>query len=269
MVEWLRGPGMPLCWASLMTLVGIYGKALGPLGLAQKSAYSPALSWDRFVDFQERHIGDVFYHLPRFGPLATLLIGLAVTYLAWRKNRPILRFCWFWIVVTPLPITFIIGRDQACLYITMAGWFVFIATVFTDFLSSAARVVAGEPLFRRLGQVRAGAILAGIAMIAYAYYGWSYQRSEVAQNIHVLGPQTEAVIAQFREVNPQVPRGAKVVFLNDPWPDTYDMAFIAELWFHDRTARIYLNNKNRLPPEQIAQADAILDWRDGKLIRVR
>jgi hypothetical protein len=269
MLQWLAGPGRTLIWASIMTLVAIYGKALGPLGLAQRSAYSPVLSWERFVDFEERHLGDVFYHLPSFGGLATLLIALAVTYLAWRKNRPVLRFCWFWILLTPLPITFILARDQACLYVTMAGWALFAATVFTDWLPCAARVIAGEPLIGRLGQARVRVGLAAIAMLAYAWLGWRYEQVNVAPNIHLLGPRTEAVLAQFRAVNPHVPKSAKVVFLDDPWPDTYDMSFIAELWFRDRKSVVYLNNKNPLPPAQIAAADAVFTWRDDKLIRVR
>jgi len=60
-----------------------------------------------------------------------------------------------------------------------------------------------------------------------------------------------------------------VVFLDDPWPDVFDMSFIAELWFRDRTTRVFLNRKTLLPPEQIASADAVFTWRDGKLIRVR
>ncbi len=267
--RWLLGPGKVLLWSALMTMIGIYGKALGPLGLAKKSAYSPVFSWERMVDFEERHLGDIFYHLPAFSGAATLAIWLAVTYLAWRRNRPVLRFCWFWVLLTPLPIQFLVARDQACLYVTLAGWAVFGATVFTDWLPGAARVVAGEPLLRRLGQPRMRTILAGIAMLAYAWWGWRYKQSEVAPIIHLLGPRTEAVLAQFRAVNPHVPKGAKVVFLEDPWPDTYDMAFIAELWFRDRTATVYLNNKNPIPPELIARADAVFTWRDGKLIRVR
>jgi hypothetical protein len=252
-----------------MTLVGMYGKALGPLGLAKKSAYSPVISWERTVDFEERHLGDIFYHLPAFGGLATLLIALAVTYLAWRKNRPVLRFCWFYVLLTPLPIQFILARDQACLYVTLAGWALFAATVFTDWLPGASRVIAGEPLFRRLGPQRVRAVLVAAAMLGYGYWGWHYKKVEIADSIHLLGPRTEAVLAAFRALNPHVPRGAKIVFLDDPWPDTYDMSFIAELWFHDRTARVYLDNKNHLPPGQIADADAVFDWRGGKLIRVR
>jgi len=47
------------------------------------------------------------------------------------------------------------------------------------------------------------------------------------------------------------------------------MSFIAELWFRDRTTRVLLDQVSHLPPEEIAKADALFTWRDGRLIRVR
>ena len=47
------------------------------------------------------------------------------------------------------------------------------------------------------------------------------------------------------------------------------MAFIAELWFRDRQGRVFLNRKTPLTAGEIAKADAVFDWREGRLIRVR
>jgi hypothetical protein len=116
----------------------------------QASAYRPVISLARIVDFQKRYIGDIFYHMPRFEWPATLAIWLAVTYLVWRRNRPVLRFCWFYILLTPLPIEFLEARDRACLYVCLAGWAVLAATLFTDCLPGATRILTAEPLFRRV-----------------------------------------------------------------------------------------------------------------------
>ena len=142
LVKWLRGPGSVLCCSARMNLVFIYGKRFGPDGLLNgpSAAYKPVLALERIVDFQERYIGDIFYHLPSFDWLATLLIWLAVTYLVWRRNRALLRFCWFYVLLTPLPISFLEGRKRACVYICLAGWAVLAATLFTDWLASATRV---------------------------------------------------------------------------------------------------------------------------------
>jgi len=58
-----------------------------------------------------------------------------------------------------------------------------------------------------------------------------------------------------------------VVFLNDPFDD-WDMAFIAELWFRDRTVSIRLNKKTPLTAEELARADFLFDWREGRLVPV-
>src|SRR5262245_66636599 len=91
-------------------------------------------------------------------PAPTLIAWILVTYFAWRLTRgaprPILRFCWFYVLVTPLPIQFLIGRDQACLYVTLAGWAVLGATLFADWLASATGVLSAEAFFGRMGQKR-------------------------------------------------------------------------------------------------------------------
>jgi len=270
---WLRGPGLGVCASGLMNLVFIYGKRFGPEGLMNwaSTAYMPVLSWERICDFQQRYIGDVFYHLPRFGGLATLLIWLAVTWLVWRRNRPLLRFCWIYILVTPLPVEFLIGRDQACLYVCMAGWAVLAATLVTGWLNGAAAlVVAADPKLRRLGKERVLTRMAAAAMILFALGSWRYKETNVAPAMPALGQLTFDVLAEFRAMNPRVPPGATVIFLDDPWHNAgFDMSFIAELWFRDRKTRVLLNQVSHLPPDEIAKADAVFTWQEGKLIRVR
>ena len=271
--RWLLGPGRVMCFAGFMNLLFIYGKKFGPDGLMNgpSSAYQPVLSLDRIVDFQERYLGDIFYHLPRFGWPATLLIWLAVTWLAWRRGRPLLRFCWVWVLVTPLPIEFIIGRDQACLYVCMAGWAVMAGILFADLVTFAApKLVAIDSQCRSLGETRTRALLAAAGMLVYALGSWSYKQTVVDPSKPALGLQTFEVLAELRAMNPSVPSGATEVFLDDPWRNAgYDMEFIAELRPRDRKTRVLLNRANPMAPEEIAKADAVFTWRDGKLIRVR
>jgi hypothetical protein len=267
--RWLRGPGRVLCVAGLLDVVCIYGKAFGKYALMGNPAYRPVYSWARVADFQERYLTNIFYRLERLDGFATCAIWLLVTYFAWRRNRPLHRFCWIYILLTPLPIEFLIGRDQANLYVTLAGWAIFAATLFTDWLPGAARVLAGEPLFRRFGQPRLAAILASAGMIGLAWGAWNYNKSWIVATIPQLSPLTAEVLAQFRAVDPRVPPGSTVVFLEDPWPGGFDMEFIAELWFGDRNTRVYLQQKLPLTPDEMAKADAVFSWQEGKLVRLR
>ena len=265
---WLRGQGRAIFWAGMLDLVFIYGKRFGQYGLMKDPAYTPVISWDRLVDFQERYIGDIFYHLPRFGWIMTLVIWAAVTYLAWRRKNQLLRFCWWYIVLTPLPLAFLIGRDQACLYVTLAGWAVLAGTLFERWLPGLARVVDAEPAFRGMEIGRVRTMAATAVMVVMALASWSYKKTEIEPGNLTIAPLTAEVLAQFRAANPQVRPGSKVIFLEDPF-NSFDMAFIAELWFGDRGTRVRLNQKTPLPAGEIAAADAVFTWKDGKLIRVK
>lgn len=267
-VQWLRGPGRMIFFAGVLDLVFIYGKRFGQYGLMKDPSYAPVISWDRFLDFQERYIGDIFYHLPRFGWIATLIIWAAVTYLAWRRKNQLLRFCWWYMVLTPLPLAFLIGRDQACLYVPLAGWAVLAGTLFESWLPALTRVAAAEPAFRGMQPGRVRTVVATAVMVVMALASWSYKKTEIEPGNLTIAPLTAAVIAQFRVVNPQVHPGSKVVFLEDPF-NSFDMAMIAELWFGDRRTRVRLNQKTPLPAGEIAAADAVFTWQQGKLIRVK
>jgi hypothetical protein len=265
---WLRGPGRALCWAGLLNVVYIWGKAYGQYGLMKQAGYVPEYSWERIVDFQQRYLADIFYQVPRMGGLAVCLIWIAVTYLAWRRPRPILQFCWFWIVVTPLPIEFLIGRDQACLYVPLAGWAIMAATVFLDCVPAVTRVVAGERIFRGVNPARVRTVLVTGVVLVWAASSWAYKERWITPSIWKLDPGLADELAEYRSVNPQVPAGSTVVFLDDP-THSWDSAFVAELWFRDRRTRVILNQVTPLNPEEIARANAVFTWKEGRLLRVR
>jgi hypothetical protein len=272
-LRWILGPGRCICWAGLLNLLFIYGKRFGADGLMNgpSDAYKPVLSWERIVDFNERYLGDLFYHLPRFSGVATVAIWILVTWLAWRRNRPVMRFCWVWMMVTPIPIEFIVGRDQACLYVCQAGWAVMAGILFADLVDAAApRLMALDAQCRSFGLARTRTLIAAAGMLIYAAGSWQFKESVVNPSMPALGALTTEVLAEFRVANPSVRPGSTVVFLDDPWHNAgFDMAFIAELWFRDRDTRVLLSQGSHVSHEELAKADAVFTWQEGKLIRVR
>jgi hypothetical protein len=194
-----------------------------------------------------------------------------VTWLAWRPNRPLMRFCWIWVVVTPLPIEFIIGRDQACLYVCQAGWAIMAGILFADLVTFLApQLIKIDAQCRSLGLERTRILVAAIGMVLYALWGWQFKEEVVKPSMPALGALTTDVLAEMRAKNPTVRPGSTVVFLDDPWHNQgFDMAFIAELWFRERSTRVLLNADNHLSAGEIAKADAVFTWQEGKLVRVR
>lgn len=267
--EWLRGPGVVICLAGILDVISLYGKRFGREGLMSNPAYQPVFSWARIVEFQERYIGDIFYQLKSFDGATTVAIWLVVTYFAWRRDRPILRFCWVWALITSVPVEFISGRGEANIYVTLAGWAILAGTLFVDWAASAARVLSGENLFRSVGEAGLRATVVAVGMIVLAWEMWSFKERRVVPVIPLISPLTEEVLAQFRALNPRVKPGATVVFLEDPWTEGFDMYFIARLWFHDRNTTVFLAQKRQMSPDEIARADALYTWREHKLVQIR
>jgi hypothetical protein len=264
---WARGPGFPILIAAVLTLLDLYGKIFGHDALTGMEGYRPVFTWGRFVAYQKTFLGDAAFWRP--GGLGLAVFWAVLSYLAWRPGaRPILRFSWTLLVLTPLPIAFLPGKSQACLYIPMLGLALFAAVVCAGLADSLAGRLTGEPIFRHF---RKPALTAGL--IALAVFGWGRenlhrQQLLVKPVMASLGAETWQVIQQFRALHPHVGPHSHVVFLNDPFAE-WDMLFIADLWFRDRSVTVYLQRLNPVPQRDLDAAQAVFDYRDGKLLRLR
>jgi hypothetical protein len=263
---WLRTAGWRIAVAAAMAALMIYGRVVR--GLAHSSGYGSTFSFQRFAAFQQQQFRDLFSQWHYDGWLLIALAWVAVTYLAWRRPRPAPRFCWVFIVVTPLPIEFLEGRGGAALAVPLIGWAILAGIVWLAVMRTIAAAAADEPGLRRWSaQARLGVVMAAF-LIAWADWNHTFLVHEVLPVIGQEGPLTEAVIRQFEVLKPRVRPHSLVVFLNDPF-DSWDMAHIADLWFRDRTVAVRLQKKTPFSPEQLAKADYLFDWCGGKLVAGR
>jgi hypothetical protein len=269
--EWLYGgPGTarPLqryrvpAIAAAMTAVFVYGRVFR--GLGRQQAYGVEFTLARLASFQRRQFQDIFLQTEFGGGwLPIVAVWLLVTYLAWRRPQPLPRFCWIWIMVTPLPLEFLDGRAGATLAVPLLGWAMLGALTALGLARALAHDMEDEPAFRWLGPQGRLAVVVTLMVVAWA--GWNRSLFESIVRTYDPGVPTAAVIRQFQLLNPKVRPHSMVVFLNDPY-GSWDMAFVAELWFHDRTVAVRLQRKTPLTAAQLARADYIFDWRDGKLV---
>jgi hypothetical protein len=266
LLAWLRGPGLMALLAACLTGLDFYGKVFGYDALTGMPGYQPVFSLRRLLDFQKILLHDGA--LLACGWPGILGFWALISYLAWRPAaRPVLRFCWAFLILTPVPIEFLPGKSQACLYLPMFGLAVFAGVVFTDLARALAGALAGEPLFRHLGRPALTA-----ALIAAGIFYWGRENArrknvDAKAVMAALGRQTAEVLEQFRALDPHVRSHSRVVFLNDPFTE-WDMLFIADLWFRDRTVKVHLQRLAPLPPRELALADYLFDYREGKLLRI-
>ena len=266
--RWLLGPGRTTLAAAALTLPYIYGKALRPNALIDNPAYRPELSMARLIDFQVQSWSDILEHWNLFGWQSVLVFWLVLTYLAWRCDRPLLRFCWFFFLVTPLPIEFLVARVGACLAIPYCGLAIFAGVAFIDGARHAADFLGTERWFRRF---RPETLFAALCLLGVFF--WAEQNHRVKQwlvkpAMDDLGRGTWDVITQLRLLHPQVRPHSTVVFQNDPFTG-FDMAFIAEAWFRDRSLDIRLPRLSPLSPRELANAPYVFTFERGKLVQVR
>jgi hypothetical protein len=265
---WLLGPGRIALCAVPLNLLYLYGKKFGPDPLMKMPAYQPVFALDRWVTFQTTCIKDLLFRVAPVGALGLLFTWTLLTWLAWRYDRPVLRFCWAFLIIAPLPIEFLEGRYQASLYIPFAALAVFAATVLVDVADAAARFLASLPILRRLGRGIPLAVLLIAALIPYVRINWRIRNTFVHDAMVSQGPLTWKVIQQFRAFKPKAPPGSSVLILNDPFHG-FDELFIASLCLGDRSITVHLQNMDRLPPEEIANAPHVLAHQDGELVQIR
>jgi hypothetical protein len=270
--EWIRlktrPPARPILLSSALTAAFIYGRVFAPHALAADAGYRVVFSRERLVDFQKRAFSDLFLSWNYFDRRMVLIFAAVVTYLAWRRNRPALRFCWFYIAITPLPIEFLPGRGGACLFVPLFGWAILAAIIFRDIVRAAARFCAREPILRPLGRSCISALLILTGVFLWARDNRKVENSFVKPVIPQMGRETWDAIQQLQVLHPRVEPGSRVVFLDDPFGN-YDMAFLAALWFRDRSVTIRLNRREPLPPAEIAAADHVFTFENRKLVQLR
>ncbi len=268
--EWIynrRGPTRLVLWSAALTAVDVFGKVFGPDALVNAEAYHPVLALRRVRDFQRLSLGDLLFGWGS-GWGGILLLWAVLAYLAWRRDRPMLRFLWWFMLLTPLPIEFLVGKSQACLYIPMVGWAIFGAVVFVDLAEALARVLEREPWGKRLGHTGVVALLVAIGVFLWARQNREYKRTQAEPVMASLGHESWDVIEQFRAVNPHVRTGSKVAFLDDPF-HSWDMLFVAELWFRDRSLDIRVARHGPLTPDELARMDYVFTFQDGKLVELK
>lgn len=270
LAAWLRGPARVALFAAALDALDVYGKLFGPDPLAAGEGYHPVFTLHRVRAFQKLAFEDLFLSWgssPGWGGI--LLLFALLAYLAWRRaDRPWLRFLFWYLLVAPLPLEFLVGKSQACLALLMVGWALFAATVLVDVARAAARVLVREPLFRRAGTRGLTAILLTACLFVWARQNLHFQRTRVKPAMAALGADNWYVVQQLRALKPRVRPGDRVAFLDDPF-HSWDMLFIASLWLHDRSIDIHVWRNGPLTPQELAQMNAVFTFQNGKLVQVR
>src|SRR5439155_19944588 len=81
--------------SAALTLLYLCGRFFGSHALARLPGYVPVFSLDRVEAFQRDTLRDLLFLGSLSRPQIAAVWAL-ISYLVWRRNRPLLRFCWVW-----------------------------------------------------------------------------------------------------------------------------------------------------------------------------
>jgi hypothetical protein len=249
----LRGSVRGVAISALVTLPYVIGKLTGPDSLAANPLYRPALSLARYLHTFHLYLNVLFYQDHFFRDANTILLVAAMLALAvWRRSRPLL-FAWFFILFSVLPFIFVPHYSGFFLYLPMAGWALYAATVLEMLRERLAKAIPAVALFLAVGLA-----------LGPLHARESRKSMQVFTSADL--PTTE-MIAQLQQVQPSVPRGANLFFESDPFPPrTFSLVFLVRLFYHDLSVQA----ARALDGDTLegGHFDTVFRWDAGKLVRV-
>jgi hypothetical protein len=265
LAKWITSSGRPGLAAGLVTLAFVLGKIFAPDSPIVNPVYAPTFTLARYFETTTQFLNEIFdqpWEHEFFNP-ARVIAVLAFLFLVARgSRRRHMLLMWFFILIAPLPVTFVPGRGGGCLYLPVAAWSLFVATLAVMF---AEAVAALKPLRRAPAAFTIGALLA-VPIGAL----WAHSAGQAAR-MHPLrvnlGRSTWFVLDEIRAVQPSVRSGARIYVLNDTQPG-YDTMFVMRLAWGDRSVQVFLDQHDHLPAENIRAMDYVFRFEKGKLLPV-
>jgi len=247
---------------AITAAVFIAGRSLGSDSLLHNTAYQPSFTIHQFLVTSCSFMADMLNRLdqgfPAWGTLAIWLAMLGIALLL--RSRP-LQFAWLFLMISPLPIAFILPRGAAQYYLPWFGWTLFMAALIAEIGSRIA------PGFRYRGAV----VFAAVLLILYPYnkrQEWqkvAYAATEEGAGYHV-------IVDQLHALHPSLPPRSRLYFVNDPIaPDIFDLLFLVRLSYHDDKIVVDRARQMKQPPspQQIAAYDHVFDYRAGRFVEIK
>jgi len=263
---WKRCGALP--WI-LLALDAIYasGKIFGPRSLTEIGTYKLHISLPTYLENNLHFLRDLFYPLP-IGGVGTLLgvDALLLAALVFFKRSPAIRWSCLYILIAPLPITFIQQRGGTELYIPLFGWALLTGTILGKTIQAACPSVVWP-------RWRISAAAVRVIVVAILASGWIYEKGQEWGDLPAAyiraQEQTWMTMSALKEFPFRPKPGSSVLFVHDPFSD-WRMAFIAELVWDDHSVIIQLGQRmpNAPTPAEIAKYDALLTFEDGRPVLV-
>ncbi len=210
-----------------ITLLFVFGRVYSAGGLPSIGGYKTEYHAGVYLARANHFLSVALYDPTGLPPVASVLFfGALVAIAIWYRSLA-LRFSVAWMPIGILPVAFIPERGLDAVIIPALGFAMAIAFLMTEL---------SRRLFRF--EQRPVALFAGVLLLML---GLNRQMLGIDYSIFFPeGKQIRSVYEQLRAIQPVFPRGSKILFLHDPFPEmTWASKYLVSLYTNDRTVGVY------------------------------
>jgi len=257
---WLWREGRGVLATGLLSLPYVAGKLMGAGSLVENPAYRLHISPGRYLDAFHLYLNPLLYqeHLFRDSntvQLMSVLLALAV----WRRSRPLL-FAWCFPTVSLLPVAFIAHYSGFFLYLPMAGWSLYAAVLL---------VMVRKLLVSHFPRMRIASVVALPVLVAL--FLAPHHRRESVKTLRIFEsaqPPSRQIAQELMALRPSLPRGARVLFVNDPFSgkDEYFLYFLTRLLYRDLSITVDRAPLGQSQPAGHGHYDAVFTFERLRLV---
>lgn len=259
--------GLPAVICGVLTVLAAWSRmADGPL---HGPGYAMVFTLTQFLEHSRRLMsGLVYAREPGLSILQTLALwAAAIATAAVARKRYLWFFLWFALLV-PLPVIFIPYRGFFVMYLPLAGWAMFGASVLVR-----GRNWLWTHVWKRPGlSSNAFEPERVVLFLIVAYLVWLTPRQDSVSELGRIDPGQEIVRETRRDIvrlNEPLPKGARLLFLHDRFPvEAFGPLMMARLLYRDRTISVDRPTMMDHRPN-LAEYDRVFDYVDGKFAVVR
>jgi hypothetical protein len=208
--------------------------------MVDNPAYHPHFAASALVEAWSHYAFDLFYGAIAFTGWRVVLLWALMLGVALAVRRRALWLAFGIVFIGILPVAFITPRGFFAIYLTLPGWYLFAATAL---VAARDRVTSGRQV----------TLFAAVAVLLFPLHwhqkplgdGWCAEAHASVRN----------VLERIKTVPRPLPPGARVLFLDDPYPsEEWMLTFIFRLNYRDDRIQVDRVRSMGATPDPLALA---------------
>ena len=213
--------------AGAMTAPYVWAKFLTQSPFSQLPSYHLKITLDQFLVTYGAYLKTLCFRDHWFSETQTAVLLAAMLVVALLLRSRHLAFAWSIVLVSFLPIAFIPMRDAYVLYIPLTGWSFYAAGLLVSLRDA---VISSR---KSIGAAQVRQIALFLLVLVLLLRAYRVQRLRMYGELTLGQPAIRSVLGQLDRLHPRLPRGTRLLAINDPLPHRYELLLLLRLYFRD------------------------------------